>query len=464
MKVALYIRVSTIEQVEHGWSIGEQAERLRKYSESMDWTVYKIYTDAGFSGKDTERPALQEMISDIKKFDKVVVYKLDRLSRSQKDTLNLIEDVFLKNNVDFVSMSENFDTSTPFGRFMIGILSTFAQLERETIKERMMMGKSARAKNGKWHGGHAPFGYETVDGALVVDETKKDIVIEIFDRYISGEPFRSIERDMKERHIMTNQGSPLTNKVIKYIVSNKAYIGYNRHKDEWIKGEHEPIIDIETFEKAEKRLNDAHMRYSVDGIKYGCNTSYLGGLLYCKQCGARYFKCQSGTKKYGIFQNYECYSRRKTVPSMIKNPNCKNKIWRREELEKIVFDEIRKLALDPELIQESKPKRNEDGTQKEINSINKQINRYLKLYGVGKIETDDLDKVVIPLEERRNSLMQQLKPSEERISEEDAREKVLTFADVLECGDFNDIRAILEALIDRIEIDNEDIDIYWNFE
>ena len=462
MKVALYVRVSTIEQSEHGWSIGEQTDRLKKYSESMDWNVYKIYTDAGFSGKDTNRPALQEMISDIKRFDKVVVYKLDRLSRSQKDTLNLIEDVFLTNNVDFVSMSENFDTSTPFGRFMIGILSTFAQLERETIKERMTMGKSARAKNGKWHGGHAPFGYETKDGNLVVDDERKDIIIEIFDRYISGEPFRSMERDFKERNITTSQGSPLTNKVIKYIVSNKAYIGYNRHRDEWIKGEHEPLIDIETFEKAEKRLKDAHVRYSVDGIKYGCNTSYLGGLIYCKKCGARFFKCLSGSKKYGFYQNYECYSRRKTVPSMIKNPNCKNKIWRRDELEKIVFDEIKKLSLNPDLIHEPKPRT--DGTEKEINSINKQIDRYLKLYGIGKIETDDLDRIVLPLEEKRNALMERLKPSEERISESDARNKVLSFAEILENGNFNEIREILEALIERIEIDDDDIDIFWNFE
>ena len=462
MKVALYVRVSTIEQSEHGWSIGEQTDRLRKYSESMDWNIYKIYTDAGFSGKDTNRPALQEMISDIKRFDKGVVYKLDRLSRSQKDTLNLIEDVFLANNVDFVSMSENFDTSTPFGRFMIGILSTFAQLERETIKERMSMGKSARAKNGKWHGGHAPFGYETKDGNLVVDDERKDIVIEIFDRYISGEPFRSMERDFKKRNITTSQGSPLTNKVIKYIVSNKAYIGYNRHRDEWIKGEHEPLIDIETFEKAEKRLKDAPVRYSVDGIKYGCNTSYLGGLIYCKKCGARFFKCLSGSKKYGFYQNYECYSRRKTVPSMIKNPNCKNKIWRRDELEKIVFDEIKKLSLDPDLIHEPKPKT--DGTEKEINSINKQIDRYLKLYGIGRIDTDDLDRIVLPLEEKRNALMEKLKPSEERISETDARKKVLSFAEILENGNFNEIREILEALIERIEIDDDDIDIFWNFE
>ena len=150
MNVALLARVSTQEQAINGHSIGEQIERMHKYCDAMGWTVYKEYTDAGYSGANTDRPALQRMIRDIKagKINKVLVYKLDRLSRSQKDTLYLIEDVFLANNTDFVSMSENFDTSTPFGRAMIGILAVFAQLEREQIKERMQMGKEARAKEG----------------------------------------------------------------------------------------------------------------------------------------------------------------------------------------------------------------------------------------------------------------------------------------------------------------------------
>ncbi|WP_239828203.1 recombinase family protein, partial [Streptococcus pneumoniae] len=98
-----------------------------------DWNVYKVYTDGGFSGSNTDRPALESLIKDAKKrkFDTVLVYKLDRLSRSQKDTLHLIEDVFIKNGIEFLSLQENFDTSTPFGKAMIGLLSVFAQLERE---------------------------------------------------------------------------------------------------------------------------------------------------------------------------------------------------------------------------------------------------------------------------------------------------------------------------------------------
>ena len=114
-RAALYIRVSTMEQAKEGYSIPAQTDKLKAFAKAKDMAVTKIYTDPGFSGAKMERPALQEMISDIqnKKIDVVLVYKLDRLSRSQKNTLYLIEDVFLKNNVDFISMQESFDTSTP---------------------------------------------------------------------------------------------------------------------------------------------------------------------------------------------------------------------------------------------------------------------------------------------------------------------------------------------------------------
>ena len=170
----MYVRVSSKEQVD-GYSIGEQIERLEKYADAMEWDIIKTFVDPGYSGGNTDRPGLKEMIKEIEKggVDKVVVYKLDRLSRSQLDTLYLIEKVFLANNTDFVSMSENFDTSTPFGRAMIGILAVFAQLEREQIKERTMVGKEARAKEGKWGGGSTePIGYNynIAKDLLEVDE------------------------------------------------------------------------------------------------------------------------------------------------------------------------------------------------------------------------------------------------------------------------------------------------------
>ena len=187
--IALYARVSTQEQALHGSSIEEQHSRMRSYCDALGWEVYKVYTDAGFSGSNTHRPALQELLRAVSehKVDKVLVYKLDRLSRSQRDTLELIEDHFLANGVDFVSMSENFDTSAPIGKAMVGILAVFAQLEREQIKERMMMGRQARAKKGKYNGSRTdPIGYDYVDGSLVINEYEALQIRRIYDLFLGG--------------------------------------------------------------------------------------------------------------------------------------------------------------------------------------------------------------------------------------------------------------------------------------
>ena len=149
-RVACYIRVSTQEQAAHGFSVGEQETRLRKYCEAHEWTIAGVYEDPGFSGAYLDRPGIQKLIRDVDLgiFDTVLVWKLDRLSRSQKNTMYMIEDVFLKHNINFISMNENFDTSTPFGRAMVGILSVFAQLDRDQITQRMTMGRIGRAKAG----------------------------------------------------------------------------------------------------------------------------------------------------------------------------------------------------------------------------------------------------------------------------------------------------------------------------
>lgn len=186
MRVGLYPRVSGHEQ-EDNYSIPEQVDRMKMYCESRDWMVYKIYTDSGFTGSNMDRPGLQEMIKDVEngKLDMVLVYKLDRLSRSQKDTLYLIEDVFDKHNVAFSSMTENFDTSTPFGKAILGVLAVFAQLEREKIKERTMMGKDSRAQEGKWHGSKwLPIGYDYEDGVLVPNEYEVMQIKEIADLFL----------------------------------------------------------------------------------------------------------------------------------------------------------------------------------------------------------------------------------------------------------------------------------------
>ena len=152
---ALYLRVSTEAQADEGYSLAAQAEKLEAYCRMKGISRFTRYVDGGFSGSSLNRPAVTQLIDCIRngEVERVVVYKLDRLSRSQKDTLYLIEDVFAPHSVDFVSINENIDTGTPYGRAMIGILSAFAQLERENIFLRTRMGMVERVRQGFWPGG-----------------------------------------------------------------------------------------------------------------------------------------------------------------------------------------------------------------------------------------------------------------------------------------------------------------------
>ncbi len=222
--VAIYVRVSTDIQVD-GYSIDEQLERLEKYCDAHSWTIYNKYIDPGYSGSNIDRPAMLRLIKDAreKKIDVVLVYKLDRLSRSQKDTLYLIEEEFLPNGVDFISMSENFDTSTPFGRAMIGILSVFAQLEREQIKERLAMGHIGRAKAGYWHGGsNVPIGYDFIDGKLVINEYEALQIRLIYKMFLDGETIHGITRYMNEHY--TNKYSSYKDSSQTGVILKKTHV------------------------------------------------------------------------------------------------------------------------------------------------------------------------------------------------------------------------------------------------
>lgn len=479
INVAVYVRVSTQEQAKEGYSIGEQIDRLKKYADAHEWNIVKVYTDAGFSGGNIDRPALQEMIENIKegKINKVLVYKLDRLSRSQKDTLELIEDIFLANNCDFESITERFDTSTPFGKAMIGILAVFAQLEREQIKERMTMGIYARIKEGKWKGGaKIPFGYDYDKSLnkLVINEYESMIIKELFEKYTAGISLNSIAKEMMKEEKMLNNGK-LDKRNLRYFLRNKTYCGYLKHKNEWIKGLHDPIISENVFEQAQKILDRNHDRFVESGYKAGRTaiSTNLGGLLYCKKCGARYGKSRSGTKKYGYRYNYSCYSRHKKVKSMIKDPNCKNKIYRIEVLDNIIFDQIKQLAIDPEYIKNIKQDNNLFAIDEKIHivenqlkQINNQISRFMDLYGLGKFTIEELDEKTTPLQDQRNVLKKQLQVLQDenkKLPEADAIELAKTFTDVLEKADAAERRSIIETLIDRIEIDGDDIYIHWNF-
>ncbi len=465
MIVAIYARVSTQEQALHGYSIDEQVNRMQKYCESMNWSVYRAYVDAGYTGSNMNRPELRHLIHDVqeKRVEKVLVYKLDRLSRSQKDTLYLIEDVFVANGCGFASMNENFDTGTPLGIAMIGILSVFAQLERSQITERMMLGKSARAKQGKFAGGnHIPIGYDydPDTGYLKVNEYEAMQVKRIFKEFLSGKPIFTIAKDLNAEGY-THKFGTWSTRTIRNVLESRTYLGELKYQGAWNKSEHAPLITEEEHADALRilrRNKDSHNTASVH--------SYLGGLLFCSKCGARYSKITANLGKDGKrLCYYKCNSRAKRHPTMIKDPSCSNKIWRMEDLDNLIFEEIKKLALEPTKPTEPEENNNLVVLTTELQKVEKQIDRLIDLYALGSISRSTLDAKIASQNAQKAHLEQELDNLRKSLpkSKEAFKSQINGFSEMLEKGTPEQIRQIITALIRRIELNGDDVTIYWNF-
>ena len=253
-RVAIYARVSTQEQVENGNSLEFQIDKLKAYCQLHELKIVGEYIDAGVSGAKFNRPALDRLKNDIEKIDIVLVYKIDRLSRAIKDTMFLIEDIFKPNNVDLISLSENFDTSQAVGMAMIAVISTFAQLERETIKERMMAGKLQAVKNGKYIN-HAPFGYKKVDGKLVKDENTRKCVEFIFEKLLEGHSTTKIAKMIELNGYAELRTALWHFNTINRFVHKKVYCGHTPLMDILVKNTHEPYITDEEQDYILKLIN-----------------------------------------------------------------------------------------------------------------------------------------------------------------------------------------------------------------
>lgn len=475
IRIALYPRVSTLEQARDGYSINEQIERMKKYCEAHGWEVTKIYTDAGYSGGDTERPGLQELIKDAEnhRFDAVLVYKLDRLSRSQKDTLTLIEDVFLPNDVNFISMTENFDTSTPFGRAMLGILSVFAQLEREQIKERMEVGKIGRAKEGKWCGSpNVPIGYELdPDGELVVNKYEAMQIQEMFRLFNLRISQRRVAKILHNKGYTYQNGGTWAGKhYLRPMLENKHYIGMVSYKGEWYEGNQESIIDKETFNKTQEILAEQDANYTKRSKR---GTSLLSGLIHCGHCGSKYF-CRSVTDKYsGKLNYYTCYKRTantgkyKNIP---KEERCKNKNWKTNVIEDKILNEIRKLSLEPDtFVVETRENENEaqiNIINNRIKEVENKISKLMDLYSIGGMDFNIVQDKINPLiaeKERLQITLRDLEIKEDKMSKEEAVEIASSLCDIIDDSDTDEVQFLIRELIEKIVIDDEKVHIYWKF-
>lgn len=373
MTVGIYVRVSTDEQVKDGFSISAQKNKLLSFCDFNDWNNYKIYVDEGISAKDMNRPELKKMLLDIENglIKTVLVYRLDRLTRSVLDLYKLLE-LFDKYDCKFKSATEVYDTTTAMGRMFITLVAAMAQWERENLGERVSMGLQQKAKEGKYVPSLPPYGYKKVGkDTLEILEEEAEIVREIFDMYTKERiGLAKIARILNERNVPKKNQDVWYQGPVRYILKNPVYIGkyrynYRVNKENYfeVDADIEKIISEEQFNEAQRLFDtkkEQHPRNST-------NNHYFISVAYCALCGKKLLAGSSGSKgsKYRRYY-YRC--RNADIGS------CKQKTFTQSMIEIQFLKKIDEWIVNEELLNKVNAKtENVEDNGKKIKKLNKEL-------------------------------------------------------------------------------------------
>ena len=428
-RLALYTRVSTIEQSEEGYSIDEQERLLRSWAEKNNYEVYKCYSDRGISGKDIKnRPALKELLKDAeeKKFDMVISWKINRISRKLADVLKIV-DILEKNDITFKSYSEPFETDTPAGKMQFQMMALIGEFERGTIAQNVKMGMCAKAKSGEWCGGRV-LGYDLVpvenqEGAkrkknrLTINEKEAEAVRFIFNEYVNGKGYKAITNQLNKLSYKTKKGNDFSVGSIREILTNPVYIGKVRYnvRQNWSEkrrrninanpiitdGIHEPIIDEGLWDKVQAIMESKKGKPSriYDG-EYP-----LTGILKCPKCGAGMVisrttnKLADGTKKRIA---YYCCGAWKNKGTSVCNSNT----IRVDKANEYVFNKFSELLSNEKMVETI------------VRNVNKE--RHKKI-NPAKKELERIDKELEKIDRKKTKLFEAYE--EEIISKEEFKER-----------------------------------------
>ena len=296
IRCAIYTRVSTDQGLEQEFnSLDAQREASESYIKSQaheGWICLKEqYDDGGYSGGSMERPALQKLLEDVrqKKLDVIVVYKVDRLTRSLADFAKLVE-LFDGSEVSFVSVTQSFNTTSSMGRLTLNVLLSFAQFEREVTGERIRDKIGASKKKGLWMGGVVPYGYRVENRKLLIEPNEAAYVKLIFDLYCQLKSIPALVRELDQRNIKSRVRKRSSGEEVggigfmagplSHMLGNRVYLGEINHKDKSYAGEHEPIIGIAQFDEVQqirKLVSTGPVR------RYERSGALLAGLIYDDQ-------------------------------------------------------------------------------------------------------------------------------------------------------------------------------------
>ncbi len=358
IRCAIYTRKSTEEGLEQEYNtLDAQWDACESYIQSQKsrgWITLPVhYDDGGFTGANTERPAFNRLLEDIKagKIDTIVVYKVDRLSRSLADFANVM-DLFDRHNVAFVSVTQYFDTSSSLGRMTLNILITFAQFEREMISERIRDKIDRSRKKGKYMGGQPVLGYDVIEKKLIPNDHERFQIKKIYDLYLNNRSIREIAEMVQEwgwttkrwqtkRGHMTG-GKPLSPQVLYTILKNPTYAGKVRHNKNIYDGEHEAIIKQQVFDDVQALLKKN--RNNLTNTSRKKFDSILNGILVCSHCGSRMIKTYT-SKPNKRYSYYVCLK-----VSKFGRKHCSNPSVPANKLDEFVIKHIQKITKDPTLL------------------------------------------------------------------------------------------------------------------
>ncbi|MFN2746931.1 recombinase family protein [Bacillus sp. z60-18] len=408
MRVAMYIRVSTEEQAKHGYSLDAQKEKLEAFCKSQGWGNYKIYIDDGYSAKDLNRPKFNLMKDDIEsgKIDILLVYRLDRLTRSVIDLYEILK-MLDENDCKFKSATEVYDTTNAMGRLFITLIAAIAQWERENLAERVRMGIEKKIKSGKWKGGMAAYGYVYEDDELIINPEEAKIVKLIF-RMARTLGFYTLAKKLTEAGHPTKNGGEWHVDSVRGIVNNPVYMGFLTNSDDpkdykkpprekvLYEGNHERIIEPDEFWE----LQDILEKRRTSGGKRETSNYYFSSILKCGRCG-----CSMSGHKTAAGKTYRCSGKK-------SGRSCTSHIILEKYLVQKVFESFDDLIseLNPRAsVAASPPDEKIKEMERELALIEKKLEKQKKMFERDIIDIDELVEVSETLRKKEKELTAQLR-------------------------------------------------------
>jgi len=479
VRCAIYTRKSTEEGLEQEFnSLDAQRDSGEAYIASQKhegWQCHpEHYDDGGFTGGNMDRPALRRLLADIEtgKIDCVLVYKVDRLSRSLLDFARMME-VFEQHNVSFVSVTQQFNTATSMGRLVLNVLLSFAQFEREMISERVRDKIAASRRKGKWSGGMPILGYTVKDTKLIVNEVESQRVRQIFELYLEYQSLLATVTELNRRGWTTKRwttkkgtqrgGKQFTKNSLYSLLTNVTYVGKIKYKDEVHNGEHEAIVPDNLFQHAQTLLQrNGHTGGRAVRNKHG---ALLRGLLRCGPCGCAmsHTYTSKGNRRY---RYYVCGTAQQRGWSECPSPSVPA-----GEIERFVVEQIKCIGRDPAVISETVRqvrRQSEEGIERlnhERVAIQKQLRDDSTRLQVASAMADDVERVsnLAETQERIRRVERRLTEidnelitlSGELVDDAVVGEALANFDNLWQALVPREQARVLELLVERVEYDGE---------